>query len=113
MVNDDPASLFETPYPRSFFHHLSAGFMSGDDPLVTLGTFAHMFPVNGPDIATTNGRRFHPYQHLSVSRFGNRQVFKNDRTVTGEISPLHCSFHSCNPPPKIGNSSIKNRNSDI
>jgi hypothetical protein len=94
MVYDNSRPLPEAQDSRPFFHDLPAGFVSGNHILIAFGTLSHMLPVNSTDIAPTDSRSFHLYQNLTVARPGDRYVLENYRTVSREISPLHCSFHN-------------------
>jgi hypothetical protein len=54
VINNDPIPWLARAASRADFHNFSRRFVTRDDAIVALGTFAEVLPVNGADVAAAN-----------------------------------------------------------
>src|SRR5208337_3983715 len=97
VVDDDAIAGLEAAAPRTFRDNLAAGFVAGNNALISFRAFSEVLVINAADVGAADGRSFDPQQNFAMSGSGHRYITHFDGRITGQVGGSHGVLHCLSP----------------
>jgi hypothetical protein len=97
MIDNHSIPGLKAPYTRANTLDNTTRLVTSDNTLIRLRAASLIDgPIDCPQIATTQRRRFHPYKYLSMPRLWNRDFAQIKLSIAWQDNASHC-LHNTMP----------------